>query len=438
MEESTVAVAMADVMMYDDTTKQWLSPDGSSEAARSQVRILHNVHTNAFRIVATRLQDGHWILNCNVYERLRYKPATPTFHQWRDEKRKVYGLSFMKEEDARLFVKVMTQALSILTSSSDYQNGSDLGFSNTIYQEPHHLHHNAYSSPSFRGADEESLCSGGGSQAQNTNNFRKSSQSVQSSTSGTGATTTMVVYNVQRRASQGSSSSSNGSSLPPAIYATTSANNGSASSSVRPVPATFIASNYNSTPSLSISSTNVATVSSNAPPAPPPPPPLSSLSLSKGCGSSIADQLKKVQLRKVSAPPSTNSAASGGSNLLSELEATLSKRKNQCDNSDSRSIGSDTASSTNAVGNGTLRRPWEKQVNGSANITDSPKINRKLPSSNSLNQEESRTAGHGAAVTPEALEKWKEEILCELKQEISKTKNEIIEALRSEFCLQRR
>lgn len=54
--ESTVAMAMADVMMYDDATKQWLSPDGSSEAARSQVRILHNVHTNAFRIVGTRLQ----------------------------------------------------------------------------------------------------------------------------------------------------------------------------------------------------------------------------------------------------------------------------------------------------------------------------------------------------------------------------------------------
>ncbi|VDK84988.1 unnamed protein product [Onchocerca ochengi] len=140
MRESTVAMAMADVMMYDDSTKQWLSPDGASEAARSQVRILHNIHSNTFRIVGTRLQ--------------------------------VYGLSFMKEEDARLFVKVMTQALSILTSSSDYQNGSDLGFSNTIYQEPHQLHHNAYSSPSFRGADDESLCSGGGSSAQYTNNFR--------------------------------------------------------------------------------------------------------------------------------------------------------------------------------------------------------------------------------------------------------------------------
>ncbi|KAM3716779.1 Protein enabled [Dirofilaria immitis] len=438
MEESTVAVAMADVMMYDDATKQWLSPDGSNEAARSQVRILHNIHANTFRIVGTRLQDGNWILNCNIYDRLRYKPATPTFHQWRDEKRKVYGLSFTKEEDARLFVKVMTQALSILTSSNDYQNGSDLGFSNTIYQEPHQLHHNAYSSPSFRSADDETLCSGGGLPAQNMNNFRKSSQSVQSSTSGTGTATTMMVYNVQRRASQGSSSSSNGSSLPPVIYASTSANNNCpASTSIRPAPATSLASNYNSTPSLSINSANVATISSNAPPAPPPPPPPSSLSLGKGISTSIADQLKKIQLRKVSAP-SSNSAAPGSSNLLSELEATLSKRKNQCDNSDSRSIGSDTASSTNAVGNGTSRRPWEKQVNGTANITDSPKINRKLSSSNSLNQEESRSTGHASAITVETLEKCKEEILNEIRQEISKAKDEIIEALRSELFLQRR
>ncbi|VDM93698.1 unnamed protein product [Onchocerca ochengi] len=268
---------------------------------------------------------------------------------------------------------------------------------------------------------------------------RKSSQSVQSSTSGTGTATAMMVYNVQRRASQGSSSSSNGSSLPPAIYATTSANNNCPSNnSVRPAPTVPLASNYNSTPSLSISSTNVATVSSNAPPAPPPPPPPSSLSLGKGSGSSIADQLKKVQLRKVSAPPSSNSAASGGSNLLSELEATLSKRKNQCDNSDSRSIGSDTASSTNAVGNGNLRRPWEKQVNGTANIADSPKVNRKLPSSNSLNQEEARSTGYGASVTVGTLEKWKEEILSEIRQEIIKAKDEIIETLRSELCLQRR
>lgn len=51
-----------------------------------------------------------------------------------------------------------------------YISGCDLGFSSTIYQEPHQLHHNAYNSPSFRSADDESLCAG--SSVQNMNNFR--------------------------------------------------------------------------------------------------------------------------------------------------------------------------------------------------------------------------------------------------------------------------
>lgn len=62
----------------------------------------------------------------------------------------------------------------------------------------------------------------------------------------------------------------------------------------------------------------------------------------------------------------------------------------------------------------------------------------RLPCSNSLNQEESRSAGSGAVVTADTLEKWKEGILCELKQEIDKAKNDIIEVLRSELRLQRR
>ncbi|VDO58055.1 unnamed protein product [Onchocerca flexuosa] len=36
------------------------------------------------------------------------------------------------------------------------------------------------------------------------------------------------------------------------------------------------------------------------------------------------------------------------------------------------------------------------------------------------------------------MEKWKEEVLSEIRQEISKAKDEIIETLRSELCLQRR
>lgn len=50
-------------------------------------------------------------------------------------------------------------------------SGSDLGLpSNGIYQEPHQIHHNIHSAPSFRDNDDESLYSGS-SPAQN-NAFR--------------------------------------------------------------------------------------------------------------------------------------------------------------------------------------------------------------------------------------------------------------------------
>lgn len=54
--ESPVAIALADVMVYDDARKEWLSPDGNTEPARSQVQILHNTQNDSFRIVGTRIQ----------------------------------------------------------------------------------------------------------------------------------------------------------------------------------------------------------------------------------------------------------------------------------------------------------------------------------------------------------------------------------------------
>lgn len=69
----------------------------------------------------------------------------------------------------------------------------------------------------------------------------------------------------------------------------------------------------------------------------------------------------------------------------------------------------------------------------------------RLPSCVSLNQEESRSSvaasgsplAASAALTVEVLEKWKESVLSEIRQEIVKAKSEIIEALRSELQLQR-
>lgn len=459
MEESTVAMAIADVMVYDDGTKRWLSPDGCTEPARSQVRILHNSHTNAFRIVGTRMQDRQWILNCNIYERLKYNPATPMFHQWRDEKRKVYGLSFLSEEEARSFITVMTQALAAISSNNEYQNGADFGLSNGVYHEPQQLHHNAYSAPSFRDNDQDSICSAGMS----TNGapaYRKSSQSVLSSSSGGAG---LMLTNAQRRASQGSSSSSsNGSSGPTTIYASSSSTCATNSPSRAPPAA---ASAGGPPPAPPLPPGGIAAINTNAPPAPPPPPP-GSLSGGKFGGVSIAEQLKRVQLRKTSntsafaslgnsqMPNKTESNSSsirGRGGLLSELEATLNKRKNQ-------SEGIDSSSGDTVASSGTIRRPWEKpsaaslNLNGTstAAVSESPKAHRKAPSGSSLSSQEEPKLVNGTgssssvaaagnvsstsgAVTMEMLEKWKQELLNEVRIEISKAKKEIIEALQAEL-----
>uniref|UniRef100_F1L4E1 Ena/VASP-like protein n=1 Tax=Ascaris suum TaxID=6253 RepID=F1L4E1_ASCSU len=479
MEEATVAIATADVMVYDDGSKRWLSPDGCVEPARSQVRILRNTRTNAFRIVGTRLQDREWILNCNVYERLKYNPATPTFHQWRDEKRKVYGLSFVTEEEAQLFINVMTQAIAIISSNSEYQNGAEFGLSNGVYHEPQQLHHNAHSAPSFRDNDQDSICSSGVT-SMNANTYRKSSHSVQSSSSGA----CLMLSSAQRRSSQGSSSSSNGSAAATTIYAasSTSTCTTNSPSRVAPPPASGApsapppppaAASSGPPPAPPLPSGGIAAISTNAPPAPPPPPPSSLTSTKPNCNS-IAEQIKRVQLRKTSAPLINNANASqsrsenvagarGRGDLFSELEATLNKRKNNAENIDSRSNGDSIV----ATANGTIRRAWEKPssgaLNGNNSVTDSPKTHRNIgraPSGSSISsQEEPRTmAPSGSSIssqeeprtingpvvstsvtsnvstasnvlTVEMLEQWKREILNEVRAEINKAKNEIIDAL---------
>uniref|UniRef100_A0A915APZ7 Ribonuclease Oy n=1 Tax=Parascaris univalens TaxID=6257 RepID=A0A915APZ7_PARUN len=463
MEEATVAIATADVMVYDDGSKRWLSPDGCVEPARSQVRILRNTRTNAFRIVGTRLQDREWILNCNVYERLKYNPATPTFHQWRDEKRKVYGLSFVTEEEAQLFVNVMTQAIAIISSNSEYQNGAEFGLSNGVYHEPQQLHHNAHSAPSFRDNDQDSICSSGVTSV-NANTYRKSSHSVQSSSSGA----CLMLSSAQRRSSQGSSSSSNGSAAATTIYAasSTSTCTTNSPSRVAPPPASGASSaplppptaaSSGPPPAPPLPSGGIAAVSTNAPPAPPPPPPSSLTSAKPNCNS-IAEQIKRIQLRKTNTALINNAntsqsrsenvaGARGRGDLFSELEATLNKRKNNAENIDSRPSGDSIVATTN----GTIRRAWEKPsggaLNGSNSITDSPKTHRNIgraPSGSSISSQEEPRTINGPIVstsvtsnvstasnvlTVEMLEQWKRDILNEVRAEINKAKNEIIDAL---------
>uniref|UniRef100_A0A0K0CYQ3 WH1 domain-containing protein n=1 Tax=Angiostrongylus cantonensis TaxID=6313 RepID=A0A0K0CYQ3_ANGCA len=119
-----MAAAAAEVMVYNEGRKKWQAPDGG-DGQISTVQILHNTTRRTFRIIAIREQDGAWLLNCNIHHKLKYHTATPTFHQWRDEQRQVYGLNFSSEKEARDFVSAVGQAIDYLNHqflhSGEYQ-----------------------------------------------------------------------------------------------------------------------------------------------------------------------------------------------------------------------------------------------------------------------------------------------------------------------------
>ena len=55
------------------------------------------------------------VINCALVKGLIYNEATPTFHQWRDQ-RQVYGLNFQSKEDAQIFGRAVNAALENLRS----------------------------------------------------------------------------------------------------------------------------------------------------------------------------------------------------------------------------------------------------------------------------------------------------------------------------------
>ncbi|XP_074028189.1 ENAH actin regulator enabled isoform X2 [Leptinotarsa decemlineata] len=111
--EQSIASARASVMIYDDINKKWV-PSGSSSGL-SKVHIYqHTVH-QTFRVVGRKLQDHEVVINCAILKGLKYNQATSTFHQWRDNKQ-VYGLNFSSKEDADCFARAMFHSLEVLSN----------------------------------------------------------------------------------------------------------------------------------------------------------------------------------------------------------------------------------------------------------------------------------------------------------------------------------
>uniref|UniRef100_A0A671NBS1 ENAH actin regulator n=1 Tax=Sinocyclocheilus anshuiensis TaxID=1608454 RepID=A0A671NBS1_9TELE len=111
--EQSICQARAAVMVYDDANKKWVPAGGSTGFSR--VHIYHHTGNNAFRVVGRKIQDHQVVINCAIPKGLKYNQATQTFHQWRDA-RQVYGLNFGSKEDANVFASAMMHALEVLNS----------------------------------------------------------------------------------------------------------------------------------------------------------------------------------------------------------------------------------------------------------------------------------------------------------------------------------
>ena len=67
------------------------------------------------------------MINCAILKGLKYNQATPTFHQWRDNKQ-VYGLNFSSKDDADVFATAMLKSLEVDLLIYSYSNSSSSFF----------------------------------------------------------------------------------------------------------------------------------------------------------------------------------------------------------------------------------------------------------------------------------------------------------------------
>lgn len=438
--EECIAAASAQVMIYNDATKQWQPPPGS-EGIYTTVQILQNSRRPTFRIVSIRPRDQLNLLNFYIFQRLRYCAATDSFHQWRDEQRKVYGLSFQQIDDAKNFYHVVMQAIEHLTihAANDYQMPAN----DNVYQDPHQHMHHIHSAPNFHEDNHGA-------------NMRRNAPHTATLSSANAQS------QQQRRASQSSNTSAGTSQAPPAPPIS------NIPQAPPPPPGGIAPVNSSGAPPPP----PLPPVGAGAPPPPPPPPPPAVLMGSNGTPS-LAEQLKmrsQQGLKTTSNGIKTNgnveqekpAPPKAGGDLMSELNAQLNRRKMTQAKSDAVDSKSNTSngSSDSGCGIGTssngsnggsvgsaAAKKWS--VTEMAKPLDSPKTHRKLPSASSLFSQDDQgsttsskastslsngttstvVAPSTSAVTNEQLERHCADMMVEVRLEMNKLRQDIAQMM---------
>ncbi|KAH9515467.1 hypothetical protein Btru_014568 [Bulinus truncatus] len=435
--EVPIISARASVMIYDDTNKKWI-PSGTTQGL-SKVQIYQHTGNNTFRVVGRKIQDHEVVINCAIIKGLKYNQATPTFHQWRDS-RQVYGLNFASREDAENFSQAMLTALETL--NSQYRQAPPM----VPPPQPPQPLGNIYASVNGPIDSDERV-----PRDEVTTHKRQMS-------GGGGMRDSYPVNQEPVPSPVPQAPPQPPSSVPPAPPAPPAPPLAPPAPPAPPAPAP------------------PAPPAPSGGPPPPPPMPAGGLQQGGGGGGSVINQggfaaaLQGAKLKKTPRPEEkepvgivadrgsstrsgsstggSNTAASGGGgnsggghiDMMSEMQQKLKARKAKSETPGQGQVEAENPAPIfpNPSSSPDVRRPWEKTGNGTmprpgqVNGSESPKpIRKRNPSL--TGQEVVNFANENSAPLSGEMEILKQEILVEMRKEINKMKNDIIEAIRLEI-----
>ncbi|XP_060595806.1 vasodilator-stimulated phosphoprotein-like isoform X3 [Ruditapes philippinarum] len=437
--EIPICQARANVMTYDDMNRKWI-PSGSSPGL-SKVQIYRHTVNNLFRVVGRKLKDHEVVINCAILKNLKYNQATPTFHQWRDS-RHVYGLNFANKEDSEIFANAMLAALDTLNNQGR-QMAAPAAPANPPPSHPPAGYQQQFTAPPPQQQN--------GPQQQITEDNRSSRPDFQTHIrhpSGGAPAPYAAPQNQQPEhviAPPQPPQPPAPPAAPPAPPAAPPAPPAPPSAPAAP-PAPPVPGAPPAPPPPS--------VGGGAPPAPPPPPVGGSSPSEDGGGApqGLAAALQAAKLKKLKKVETDGEVGSVGSNTsnkppigggpmdhMNELQRKIMLRATKATQEDT-SPRNVSPSPTPPVQTATTR-PWEKPANGNkiTNGTGSPKLARSSPALHRRNpsltgQEHIGGSAGGAteasAISNSELEALKQEILTEMRKEMNKMKQELLEAIR--------
>ncbi|XP_028967715.1 protein enabled-like [Galendromus occidentalis] len=426
--EVSVASARASVLVYNEQSKKWI-PSGTASGL-SKVHIYQHTLNGTFRIVGRKLDDHEVVINSAILRGFKYNQATPTFHQWRDQ-RTIYGLNFSSKDDAEHFAHAMTSALEQLSNPNVQALPPQppaaapavapaaavaAAVTAPIYQTPVEVppqtHHHV--APVTNGAPPPPPPPMPMGAAQHQRNL---------SSNGSPYST---VGNVPPAPPAGP---------PPAPPAPPAPPMGAPPAPPPPGPP----------------------MTAGAPPPPPPPPPPGGPSSGDG-GNSLLAALSSVKLKKTSPPaenggnhPDTShlrkqSSGNPMASMLDEMQGTLAKRRAQAEKKSAATAlfqdGKDKDQTDHSASNGQSNancKTWSPGQNGVVKRNDqgdtSPKSQRKQRMGSLGDMEGIKMNGdsNGTVIDNEQMERLKNEILNDMKKHMNKIKDDIIIAIRQEL-----